>query len=128
MDVHLSPILNPPPPSSPSHPSGLPQRTGFECHVSCIELGLVIYFSYGNIHISILFSHIMPPSPSPTESKSLFFISVSLLLFDFFLLNYSQSIIFQVYSRVTQPYIAIYIYTHTHTNSYIYSLSDSPPL
>ena len=28
----------------------------------------------------MLFSQIIPPSPSPTESKSLFFISVSLLL------------------------------------------------
>ena len=68
-----------PPPSS-SHPSGLFQCTGFECPVSCIDLGLAIYFTYGNIHVSMLFSQIIPPSPSPTESKSLFFISVSLLL------------------------------------------------
>ena len=66
--------------SSPSHSAGLFQCTGFECPVSCIELGLVIYFTYGNIHVSMLFSRIIPPSPSPTESKSLFFISVSLLL------------------------------------------------
>ena len=51
-----------------------------QCPVSCIELGLVIYFTYGNMHVSILFSQIIPPSPSPTESNSLFFISVSLLL------------------------------------------------
>ena len=65
---------------SPSHPSGLSRCTGFECPVSCIELGLVIYFTYGNIHVSMLFSQIIPPSPCPTESKSLFFLSVSLLL------------------------------------------------
>ena len=56
------------PPLSPSHPSGLSQCTGFECPVSCIELGLVIYFTYGNIHVSVLFSQIIPPSPSPIES------------------------------------------------------------
>ena len=65
---------------SPSHPSGLSQCTSFECPVSCIELGLVIPFTYGNIHVSMLFSQILPLLPSPTEFKSLFFISVSLLL------------------------------------------------
>ena len=45
-------------------PSGLSQYTGFECPVSCIELGLVIYFTYGNIHVPMLFSQIIPPSPS----------------------------------------------------------------
>ena len=65
---------------SPSHPSGLSQCTSFECPVSCIKLGLVIYFTYGNYtcfnailsnHPTLAFSH---------RSKSLFFISVSLLL------------------------------------------------
>ena len=73
----MSLVLKPLPPPSPSHPSGLSQCTGFECHVSCIKLGLVIYFTYGNIHVSMVFSQIILPSCSPTESKSLFFISVS---------------------------------------------------
>ena len=68
----------PPPPPSPSRPSGSSQCTSFECPVLCIKLGLVIYFTYGNIHVSMLLSQIIPPSPSATESKSLFFISVSL--------------------------------------------------
>ena len=69
-----------PEPPSPSHPSGSSQCTSPEHPVSCIEPGLAIYFTYGNINIPMLFSQIIPPSPSPTESKSLFFTSVSLLM------------------------------------------------
>ena len=68
------------PPSAPFHPSGSSQCTSPEHPAWCIEPGLVIYFIYGNIHVSMLFSQIIPPLPSPTESKSLFFTSVSLLL------------------------------------------------
>ena len=75
--VHL--FGNSLPPPSPSHPPGLSQCTGFECPVSCIELGLVICFIYGDIHVSMLFFQIITPSPSRTKSKSLFFTSVSLL-------------------------------------------------
>ena len=57
-----------------------PMSQKHEQPVSCIKPGLAICFTYGNIHISTLFSLLTPPSPSPTESKSLFFISVSLLL------------------------------------------------
>ena len=49
--------------------------------VSCIQPGLVISFTLDNIHVSMLFSRNIPPSPSPTESKSLFYTSVSLFLF-----------------------------------------------
>ena len=68
-DPHPEP---PTPLPSPSHPSGLSQCTGFQCPVSCIKLGLVIYFTYVNIHVSMLFFQIIPPLPSPTESKSLY--------------------------------------------------------
>ena len=75
------PILNTPlPPPSPYHPSGLSQSTHFGYPASCIELTLVIYFTYGNIHVSLIFSQIIPPLPSPAESKSLFFTCVSPLL------------------------------------------------
>ena len=43
----------------PPHPSGLSQSTSFECPASCIRLGLVIYFTYGNIHVSMLFSQML---------------------------------------------------------------------
>ena len=77
--VHVFPILNPPfPPPSPSHPSGSCQCISPEHPVSCITPGLEICFTYDNIYVSMLFSQIIPASPSPTESKSLFFTSVSL--------------------------------------------------
>ena len=62
---HLS---GPSPCTSPKHP------------VSCIEHRLAICFLHDGIHVSMPFSQIISPSPSPTESRSLFFISVSLLL------------------------------------------------
>ena len=48
------------PPPSPPHPSGLSQSTGFE---------LAIYFTYRNVLVSMLFSQIIPPSPSPMSPK-----------------------------------------------------------
>ncbi|CAI9154037.1 unnamed protein product [Rangifer tarandus platyrhynchus] len=78
MGVHVFPILNPPPASLP-----IPSLRVIPVHqpralVSCIEPVLVICFTYGNIHVSMLFSQIIPPSPSPTESKRLFHTPVSL--------------------------------------------------
>ena len=54
--------------TSPKHP------------VSCIEPGLVTRFIYDIIHVSMPFSQIILPSPSPTESKKLVYTSMSLLL------------------------------------------------
>ena len=78
MGVHVFSILNPPP--SPSHPSGSSQCTSTKRPVSCIEPGLEIRFTCDNLHVSIPFSNIIPLLPSPTESKRLFYTSVSLLL------------------------------------------------
>ena len=77
--IHVFPILNPPP--SPYHPSGSSQCTSPKHPVSCIEPGLATHFIYDIIHVSMPLSQIIPPSPSPTESKRLFYTSVSLLLF-----------------------------------------------
>ena len=68
------------PPPSPDHPSGSSQCTSPEHPVSCIDPGPAIRFTYGIKDVSIPFSQIIPPSPSPTESKSLFCTSASLLL------------------------------------------------
>ena len=55
-------ILNPLPPPSPPYPSGLCQSLGFGCPASCIELALVVQFTQGNGHVSVLYSQIIPPS------------------------------------------------------------------
>ena len=80
MDLHVFPILNPPPTSFP-----IPSLWVIPVHqqwalISCIQLGLVICFTLDNIHVLMLFSPIIPPSPSPIESKSPFYTSVSLFL------------------------------------------------
>ena len=68
------------PPPSPYHPSGSSQCTSPKHPVSCIEPGLATRFLHDIIHVSMPFSQIFPPFPSPTESIRLFYTSVSLLL------------------------------------------------
>ena len=57
--VHVSPHSNLPPTSLPIPSHGLSQCTSFKRPVSCMELRLVIYFTDGNINVSVLFSQIM---------------------------------------------------------------------
>ena len=78
MGVRVFPILKPPTTSLP-----IPSLRVIPVHQpqgSCIKPGLAIHFLYDMIHVSMPFSQIIPPSPSPTESKRLFYTSVSLLL------------------------------------------------
>ena len=78
--IHVFPILNPLPSSPPYHPSGSSQCTSPKHPVSCIKPWLATRFIHDSIHVSMPFSQIFPPSPSPTESIRLFYASVSLLL------------------------------------------------
>ena len=68
------------PPPTPYHLSGSSPCTSPKHPVSCIEHRLVIRFLHDSIHVSMPFSQIIPPSPSPSESKSPLYTSVSLLL------------------------------------------------
>ena len=68
--VHMcAPIQKPSTPPSPPHLSGLSQSTNFECTASCIKLALVICFTCGNIHISMLFSQLIHHCLHPHSPK-----------------------------------------------------------
>ena len=80
MGIHAFPILNPPPTSLliPSLWVIPVHQLQALCLMHWTWTG--IHFIYDNIHVSMPFSEIIPPLPSPTESKRLFSTSVSLLL------------------------------------------------
>ena len=78
--IHVFPIWTLLPPPSPYPPSGSSQCISPKHPVLCIEPGLATRFIYDIIHVSMPLSQIIPPSPSPTESKRLFYTSVSFLL------------------------------------------------
>src|SRR5574341_448562 len=77
-----SPSLTLLPSPSPYPPSGSSQCTSPKHPVSCVKPGLATRFIHDIIHVSMPFSQISPPSPSPspTESIRLIYTSVSLLL------------------------------------------------
>ena len=68
----------PPPPSY--HLSGSSQCTSPNHPVTHIGHRLAIRFLHDSIHVSMPFSQIIPPSTSPSESKSPLYTSVSFLL------------------------------------------------
>ena len=73
-----SPSWTPFPPPSPYYLSGSSQCTSPKHPASCIKPRLAIRFLHDSIHVSMPFSQITRPSPSHTESKRLFYTSVSL--------------------------------------------------
>ena len=80
LDLHVFPIPIPPPTSLSTRSLWVFPVHQVWALVSCIQPGLAICFTLDNIHVSMLFSWNIPPSPSLTESKSLFYTSVSLRL------------------------------------------------
>ena len=78
--VHEFPILRPLPPPTPYHLSGSSLCTSPKHPVSYIKHRLALRILHDSLHVSMPFSQIIPPSASPTESKSPFYTSVSLLL------------------------------------------------
>ena len=92
MGLHVFPIPIPPPTSlSTRSPEVFPVHQ-VRALVSCIQPGLVICFTLDTIHVLMLFSWNIPPSPSPTESKRLFYKSVSLFLYIIIFIQPSSSI------------------------------------
>ena len=65
------------PPPTPYHLSGSSPCTSSKHPVSCIKHRLAIHFLHDSIYVSMPFSQIIPPSPSPSESKSPLYTSVS---------------------------------------------------
>ena len=81
MGLHVFPIPIPPPTFPSTRSLWVFRVHQVRVLVSCIQPGLVICFTLDNIHVSMLFPCNIPHSPSPTESKRLFYTSVSLFLF-----------------------------------------------
>ena len=81
MGLHVFPIPIPPPTTHTTRTIRVFPVYQVQALVSCIQPGLVVCFTLNNTHVLMLFSWNIPPSSSLTESKSLFYTSVSLLLF-----------------------------------------------
>ena len=112
-----SPSWTPVPPPSLYHPSGSSQCTSPKHPVSCIEPRLAIHFIYDIIHISMPFSQIIPPSPSPRVQKTVLYICVSFALFDSYNLDSCLKIranIYIIYAKHSTQHLTLSISLNSH--------------
>ena len=78
--VHMFPILSPlTPPPPHTIPLGHPSAPAPSILYHALNLDWQ-FISHMILYVSMPFFQIIPPSPSPTESKRLFYTSVSVLL------------------------------------------------
>ena len=99
MGIHVFTIWNNLPPLSPSHPSESSQCPGPKHPVSCIEPGLVIYFTYGKIHVSyysLKSSHpcLLPQSPKVCSLHLCLFCCLAYRVIVTIFLQFSSSVQF----------------------------------
>ena len=102
MGVHVSPH---------PIPLGHPSAPGFEYPVSCIELGLVIYLTYGNLHVSIHVSQIILPSASPRVQKAVFYICASFAVLN---IGYSLPSFSKYHIYVLIYFIGVFLTLHSY--------------
>ena len=76
MDIHVFPIPIPIPTSRSTRSLWVFPVHQVRTFVPCIQPGLVICFTLDNIHVSVLFSWNIPPSPSPRVQNSVLYICV----------------------------------------------------
>ena len=71
--IHISPPSRTSlPPPTPPHPSRLSQSTRFKLPGSYNKFPLALYFTYGNVYVSVLLFKFVPSSPSHTVFTSQF--------------------------------------------------------
>ena len=114
MNQPCAPILNPLAHPPQTHPSGFSQGTSPELPVSCIRPGLLNSFIYGDIHVSVTSSQIIPPLLSSTEFKSLLLSLMLLLLLLLIFFNICVSFAaFHIESLLASsqiPYVCVFFF------------------